>query len=649
MPGWPPGRHLLTHIQEELECGSLFGARGPSYKSEVSGLLMGLLEQNRATRAYVSTVILGGMAAIAQSVYQLVTQPADPRWLLLATLTLVSGWANLRLTAVSATISVSETFVFTCVILFGASAGTLTVAVEAVVLSLSLYRKRRTEPYRILFNIAAPSLSIWVAANLFFWLAATPPLLTYDGNVRIMDVALPLVAFTLVYFLLNSWLIAFAISLAERVSALGVWKNNLLWLLLNYLGGASVAALLVGYRGTFGVALLLVIAPILLVLHFTMRTVLGRVEDANQHLARMNTLYLSTIETLATAIDAKDQVTHGHIRRVQYFATALAREIGISEDAQLKAIEAAALLHDMGKLAVPDHILNKPGPLTATEFAKMQRHAAIGAEILSAIEFPYPVVPIVRHHHEHWDGGGYPDGLKGTEIPIGARILSVVDCFDALTSDRPYRRKLEDRIALGILSERRGNMYDPLVVDTFLNNYEKFSLAAEKLEGASSLPGFEAIAESGAERAKESLSATPVGQSSPLMSDAIASLAANAIGASSDCTIVVFRRRDNGEELVAETAIGMAEALFKGTTTSMTERVVGWVAANGTSLHNADARLDGPAMQRMGTCTAIPIRDSGSVSGVLAVYTYRDRVLTEKETARLELLVSDKTGRKESV
>ena len=133
------------------------------------------------------------------------------------------------------------------------------------------------------------------------------------------------------------------------------------------------------------------------------------------------------------AIDAKDQVTHGHIRRVQTYAVGLAQHIGIKDDELIRAIEAAALLHDMGKLAIPEYILNKPGPLTPAEFERMKLHASIGADILSSINFPYPVVPIVRHHHENGDGSGYPSGLSGTSIPIGARILSVVDCYDALT------------------------------------------------------------------------------------------------------------------------------------------------------------------------------------------------------------------------
>ena len=161
---------------------------------------------------------------------------------------------------------------------------------------------------------------------------------------------------------------------------------------------------------------------------------MGRIEDTNVHLLQLNKLYLSTIETLAMAIDAKDQITHGHVRRVQLCAGGLARAMGIKDQGQIRAVEAAALLHDMGKLAVPEYILNKPGKLTPAEFDKMKLHANVGADMLGGIDFPYPVVPIVRHHHECWNGTGYPDGLKGSEIPIGARILSVADCFDALAA-----------------------------------------------------------------------------------------------------------------------------------------------------------------------------------------------------------------------
>ena len=295
--------------------------------------------------------------------------------------------------------------------------------------------------------------------------------LAYGGKpVEISKFVVPLLVFTVLFFGINSWMIAFAVALETRTSPLRIWRTNFLWLSLNFFCGASVAALLAVNVDPTNVDLtyLGAVVPLLLALYLTYRTAMGRVEDAIGHLQRVNKLHLATIETLAHAVDAKDQVTHGHIRRVQNLTTQVATALGITDELQLRAIEASALLHDMGKLAIPEHILNKPGKLTPAEFEKMKLHASIGAEILSSIEFPYPVVPIVRHHHENWDGTGYPDGISGVDIPIGARILSVVDCFDALTSDRPYRPALTAAAALEIVGQRRGNMYDPLVVDTFV-------------------------------------------------------------------------------------------------------------------------------------------------------------------------------------
>lgn len=187
------------------------------------------------------------------------------------------------------------------------------------------------------------------------------------------------------------------------------------------------------------------------------------------HLGKVNRVHIAAIEALARAVDAKDQVTHEHIRRVQDEAVRLARALAIDDEGEIQAIRTAALLHDVGKLAIPEHILTKPGPLTPAEYDIMKRHAPVGADILSVIGLPHEVASIVRHHHENWDGSGYPDGLSGDRIPIGARILAIVDCFDALTSDRPYRPRLTENDALKIVADRRATMYDPRVVDAFSN------------------------------------------------------------------------------------------------------------------------------------------------------------------------------------
>ena len=187
----------------------------------------------------------------------------------------------------------------------------------------------------------------------------------------------------------------------------------------------------------------------------------------------LSRLHLATAEALATAIDAKDQTTHCHVRRIQIYAAGLGEVLRLSKT-EIAALKAGALLHDIGKLAVPAHIINKPGRLTQAEFEKMKIHTTIGAQILSRVEFPYPVIPIVRHHHEQWDGLGYPDGLKAEQIPITARIISVVDCFDSVREDRPFRRGMTRDEALAFLLRGSGNHFDPNVVDLFIKHLPRF-------------------------------------------------------------------------------------------------------------------------------------------------------------------------------
>jgi putative nucleotidyltransferase with HDIG domain len=432
----------------------------------------------RRAQAFLSAVTLFGLLGISHSVYTLYSKPVPAQWFLLAALTLLSGSVTIRLPSIPATISVSETFVFTSVLLFGTASGTIIVTLDGLIISLWLQR-RNLEFYKLLFNTTAPALSIWISAQLFFWVTGAAPLSVHPTSISSL---LPgLLLFAVTYFLLNSWLMAVAVSFEKLLTPMEVWLENFLWLSLSFLSGASAAILLVSLNREVNLSALAVIVPLLVISYLTYHTSLGRVEDANKHVDKMNRLYLSTIETLALAIDAKDQVTHGHIRRVQAYSVRLARQLGVNDENLIMAIEAASLLHDMGKLAIPEHILNKPGKLTPAEFDIMKLHASVGADILAAVDFPYPVVPIVRHHHENWDGSGYPDRLSGTEIPIGARILSVVDCFDALTSDRPYRAKLSDEKAIDILESRRAVMYDPLVVDAFLEMHDNIALPADYL------------------------------------------------------------------------------------------------------------------------------------------------------------------------
>src|SRR4029079_2888512 len=194
----------------------------------------------------------------------------------------------------------------------------------------------------------------------------------------------------------------------------------------------------------------------------------------------LSQLHLATAEALATAIDAKDQTTHCHVRRVQIYAAGMGEVFGL-DVAEIAALKAGAFVHDVGKLAVPPHILNKPGPLTHAEFEKMKIHTVVGAQILGRVDFPYPVIPIIRHHHEQWDGRGYPDRLRGEQIPITARIISVVDCFDSIREDRPFRRGMTLDEATALLLRGSGIHFDPVVVEQFIKNLPRFDAEIERL------------------------------------------------------------------------------------------------------------------------------------------------------------------------
>ena len=394
-------------------------------------------ELSPVARVYLVAIIGLGALAITRSLASLILQPVAPEWLVLAALTLLTGSFSIKVPAVTARISVSEAFVIAGLLLFGQHVATVIVVLDSLVLT-SWMRGPNRSPMRALFNMTAGALAISVAAQIFVWMLPVYP----AASAPLNQLLIPVLALALSYFAINSSLIATAIAFERNTSAIEIWRSHFAWLSLNYVGGGWVALILVSYARALDLAAVAIIVPLLVIIYLTFRTSLGRLEDANTHVTQLNALYLSTIETLAMAVDAKDQITHGHIRLVQVYAVELARRVGVKEDRQIKAIEAAALLHDMGKLGIPEHILNKPGRLTDAEFGRMKQHADLGADLLSSIRFPYPVVPIVRHHHENWSGGGYPSGIAGTDIPIGARILSVVDCFDALTSDRPYRPRL---------------------------------------------------------------------------------------------------------------------------------------------------------------------------------------------------------------
>jgi diguanylate cyclase (GGDEF)-like protein/putative nucleotidyltransferase with HDIG domain len=594
------------------------------------------------------------MAVFAHSLRQIYLVPVSSQWFVLAVLTLLTGSFTIGMSSLPARVSVSETFVFASVLLFGPSAGTITVVLESLIMSFWLSKDTRA-PSRLLFNAAATALAIWLSATAYYSFSGVKPHL--DSATPIYF--LPLAVFTILYFLLNTWLVAFAVALHNDRSPLNVWWPHFPWLSINYFSGASLAALIVTYTKSIDFSTLLIFIPLLVITYFTFRTVMGRFDDSTKHLEELNRLYLSTIETLAMAIDAKDQITHGHIRRVQAYAVGLARHVGVKDERLIKAVEAAALLHDMGKLAVPEYILNKPGRLTEAEFEKMKLHASVGADILSAIDFPYPVVPIVRHHHEYWDGGGYPDGLRSTDIPIGARILSVVDCFDALTSDRPYRPRLSDEEAIAILLQRRGSMYDPLIVDKFIEVLNELApdpaietvhrAGLTQIAGAThdalavltkSSPQFDAIAASRDEDSTIHTLATAL-SAAKTIAEAGDIVAKDVLRLVPFSLMVLYTYDSKTDEIEAKYVAGEVQVPIRNMRINLGTRLSGWVAANRQTVVNSDPVLDLGELARSSTpklrsCLSTPITANSTLVGVLSLYSSNSEQFSEEHKRIIE-------------
>jgi putative nucleotidyltransferase with HDIG domain len=609
-------------------------------------------------RAFIATVVAAGLFVVAQSIYDVAQRPLLSDWLPLAGLTILTGSFSIKVPSISARFSVSEAFVIAAVILFGPAVATLIVVLDSLVVT-SWIRKGPRSSIRAVFNMTAGACSLWLSAQLFEWLR--PLVLT---GPPLEQLAIPVLLLALSYFAINSSLVAIAISYETSGRAITIWRNNFAWLSLNYLGGASVAILLVTYTQHIDLTALSVIVPLLVIIYLTFRTSLERLNDAHSHLAQVNDLYLSTIETLAMAVDAKDQITHGHIRRVQVYAVELAKRLGVTDAHQIRAIEAAALLHDVGKLAVPEHILNKPGKLSTAEFDVIKRHADIGADLLSSIRFPYPVVPIVRHHHEHWDGTGYPSRIGGTDIPIGARILSVVDCFDALNSDRPYRPQLNTEEAFEILRQRKGTMYDPWVVDTFIRVHPEIAELANTAgqQARTLLVSRAAVREESlqaddlqsrvAERAALSITEDRLNHARSV-EDAFAVLDKFIRDTTPADGCALFQHSAEEDVLICSNATAGEYTKLRGYVIHPGERVSGWVWANKRTISDANAAhelIEFPDLKhgRFQTAMSTPVAlDFDCPAGVLTAYALTPQAFSanhvyafEQVAARLAALMA---------
>jgi diguanylate cyclase (GGDEF)-like protein/putative nucleotidyltransferase with HDIG domain len=388
--------------------------------------------------------------------------------------------------------------------------------------------------------------------------------------------------------------------------------------------------------------------------------------ERRRHAEEMATIHMNTIESLAIAIDAKDQTTHGHVRRTQIYATQMGKLFNVSQS-DLSALHAGALLHDIGKLAVPEYILNKPGKLTEAEFAKMKIHPTVGGDILKRVNFPYPVEDIVRYHHEKWDGSGYPKGLKGEQIPLIARIISVVDFYDATRCDRPYRKGMKREDSLGLLNSMVGSAFDPKVVKKFIEHVVEFDrlidsediqeqvsstqiadtetatkpdagLASDILGAPVEQSGFRSISDAQREVFALHEIAQTIGSSLSL-TDTV-TLVANklkAIVPFDSCVIFLVDERSG--KAVAAHAVGEEAELFSSRRITVGEGITGWVIANARSMCNASPELDMVGISDeivkhfRGVLVSPLLREDGAF-GAIALYS-QSRTLYTTEHVRL--------------
>jgi putative nucleotidyltransferase with HDIG domain len=484
------------------------------------------------------------------------------------------------------------------------------------------------------------------------------------------EVAPALTIAATVYFLANTVPLALVLSWESESSPFRLWFREFPWYFPFYVVGA-ILAFLADFIGIhFGWMTSLLLIPMVYTVYRVYCAQMAIIRDREQHIVEVEALHLRTIEGLAMAIEAKDQNTHEHLMRVRVYVSELGKIMGL-DALQMKALATASFLHDIGKLAVPEHIINKPGKLTPEEFEKMKIHPVVGAEILERVRFPYPVVPIVRSHHEAWDGSGYPDGLKGEEIPIGARILSAVDCFDALASDRPYRRALPIEEALGYLKSKAGVQFDPDVVRLLEEHYPELEKRAhQEIEeivplhtdliierGAAPSAGFEQVAPhsgspvlqfesprgvaAGDQRAraiarlKQALMASRgLRGASRTVADSLQSLIPF------DCFAVYLKAE---ARIVALHIGGPCAGAFSAEPIPVGEGLSGWVADNARSILNGNPTVEPNILIEAGLFTSSSsalsaplLNASGAVLGTVTLYSRQQSTYSKAHLRLLE-------------
>jgi diguanylate cyclase (GGDEF)-like protein/putative nucleotidyltransferase with HDIG domain len=624
-------------------------------------------DMSAAPRLFIGVVVVCGMIVLSYSIWQ--GKSENPvKFLCYLAIALAASRLKVNLPGITGTMSVNFLFLLLGVLELSLSE---TMALGCAAVVVQCLGRDRPNPVQVAFNVCSTALAIAVTFAAYRYSLIHR---TVSNPSTLLFLA------ACVYFVANTLPVAAAISLTERKSLRKIWADCYFWSFPYYLVGAGVAGMISWLHGFTDWQTSLLTLPVAYLIYRSYRLYLGKLEDEKRHVEEMADLHMRTIEALALAIEAKDQTTHDHLQRVRVYAVEVAKDLKVDRQG-MEALQAAALLHDIGKLAIPEHIISKPGRLTPEEFEKMKIHPLVGAEILERVQFPYPVVPIVRAHHEKYDGTGYPMGLKGTEIPIGARILAAVDFLDALASDRQYRRALPLNEAMSRLVDESGKSFDPQVVKVLERRYvdleqlvhqrtdsmtkQKLSTEVKEIDPQAKFQpanrpaaGFEAQGKRQMPERSFLGSIAAARQEAQTLFELSQDLGASlSLGETLSVFAVKLRRAmpydaiaiyvRHGDELVPEYVNGDNFRLFASLRIPMGQGLSGWVAQNLKPILNGNPSVepgylnDASKYSTLNSALAVPLEGLQGVVGVVALY-HAEKDFFTSDHLRILLAVSSK-------
>ncbi len=618
-------------------------------------------------RARIFIAVMAAAGAICLTAAFAHWQSSDPvKFSCYVIAALLASSLKVSLPGIEGTLSVN--FLFTLLGIIELSLPeTLIIGLASTLAQFYWRPARKLKPVQLVFNLSQVTVSS-SAAYVAYTLVAV--------HILHAPGPLALLAAAVTHFGCNTAAMSTIIGLTENKPARQVWVDSYLWSFPYYMVGAATAWLVHFLNAHVGWQSSLLVLPPIYLMYRSYRLYLGKLESEKKHAEQVSHIHLRTIEALALAIEAKDETTGEHLQRVRVYAMELAKELGLSED-ETEALRAASVLHDIGKLAVPEHIISKPGKLTPEEFEKMKIHPIVGAEILEQVHFPYPVVPIVRAHHEKWDGSGYPYGLSAESIPIGARILSAVDCLDALASDRQYRKALPLDMAMAKVSSEAGTSFDPQVVAILQKRYiELEKLATEQpLQAPPKLSTDVKVERGSAPDAGFAETSTPT-VSPKLDGESRISIAkdrAREIVQFSKhlsqptriedvFSLLAIRLKDlvpheamamycpSEDTLIARFVSGENMRLFSALRIPMGEGLSGWVAQNHKAILNGNPSVepgylnDPTKYSTLRSALAVPIENASRVLAVVALYRAGHDAFTNEDLQILEIMSSELAG-----